>query len=151
MPRLLGSASEWVEIPDRNSRPLSLSSVFLKADDGRPQANAGRPASLEDVQVEKRFKRPQGLHYVVYVYRSDAAAFEAADVSVQAQVWRGGRLIGVGPTHKVVFPEPGAPPPRQAERIATEPLDPGLYELRIVATDGATGQKDTERVAFTLE
>jgi VWFA-related protein len=149
---LLGSASEWVEIPDRNSRSLSLSSVFLKADDGHPQGDGGSaPPLLEDVQVEKRLKRPQGLHYVVYLYRSDAAALEAADVSVQAQVWREGRLIGVGPTHKVVFPEPGAPPPRQAERIATEPLDPGPYELRIVATDRATGQKETERVAFTLE
>ena len=147
---LLGTASEWVEIPDRNKQPLSLSSVFLKADDGRPPANGA--TSLEDVQVEKRFKRPQGLHYVVYVYRSAAASLEPADVVVQAQVWqRAGRLIGVGPTHKVVFPEPGAPPPRQAERIATEPLDPGSYELRIVATDRATGQKATERVAFTLE
>lgn len=149
---LLGTASEWIEIPDRNARPLSLSSIFLKADAGRPPGSEdGGGASLEDVQVEKHFKRPQGLHYLVYVYRSDAATRETADVVVQAQVWRGGRLMGVGPTHKVVFPEPGAPPPRQAERIATEPLDPGQYELRIVATDRATSQKATERVAFTLE
>ena len=84
---LLGNAAEWVEIPDRNARPLSLSAAFLKADNAPPQP--GESPALEDVQVEKRFKRSQGLHYVVYVYRSDAAASMPADVVLQAQVWSG--------------------------------------------------------------
>lgn len=144
---LLGSASEWVQIPDRNQQPLSLSSVFLKSDDGRTPTGQG--ALLEDVQVDRRFRRGQGLHYLVYLYRSDTAA-EAGDVVVQAQVWRAGKLIGVGPNHKVAFPQRGAPPPSQAERIATQPLEPGEYELRVVASRG-TGEKATARVSFTVE
>lgn len=142
---LLGSATEWVVIPDRGARPLTLSSIFLQRDDGRENS------PLEDVQVEKRFKRPQGLNYVVYLHRSDSAGNGKADVVMQAQVWRGDRLLGAGPAHKVVFPAPGGPPPSQAERIATEPLDPGAYELRIVANDRGRGEKATGRVAFTVE
>jgi VWFA-related protein len=152
---LVGTATEWVQIPDRNARPLSLSSIFLKADDGQVPVQHGADGSgaalLEDVQVEKRYQRRQGLHYLVYVYRSDAAAQEAGDVVIQAQVWRGSRLMGVGPTHKVVFPEPGGPPPRQAERIALAPMDPGEYELRLVANDRARGHQAQERVPFTIE
>ena len=40
---------------------------------------------------------------------------------------------------------------RQAERIALAPMDPGEYELRLVATDRARGHKAQERVPFTIE
>ena len=45
---LLGSASQWIEIPDIDARPLTLSSVFLLADMPAPQkpeaTQAERPA-----------------------------------------------------------------------------------------------------------
>ena len=145
---LLGNASGGIEIPDRNAQPLSLSSVFLNADDGGPVESGTK---LTDVQVEKRFGRKQGLHYLVYVYRSDAAGMEPAEVTLQAQIWSGDKLQGVGPTHPVAFAEAGAPSPRQAERIALEPLAPGDYELRIVANDRKSAARAERRVAFTLE
>ena len=146
---LLGNAAEWVEVPDRNARPLSLSAAFLKADNAPPKA--GEDVALEDVQVDKRFKRGQGLHYLVYLYRSDAAAATPADVVLQAQVWSGEKLMGVGPTHKIAFGAGDAPPPRQAERIALEGLGVGTFELRLVATDKPTGEKATRRTTFTVE
>lgn len=146
---LLGNAAEWVEVPDRNARPLTLSAAFLKADNAPPKA--GEDIALEDVQVDKRFRRGQGLHYLVYLYRSDAAAASPADVVLQAQVWSGDKLMGVGPTHKVAFGAGDAPPPRQAERIALEGLGAGTFELRLVATDKATGEKATRRTTFTVE
>jgi hypothetical protein len=146
---LLGSAAAWVDVPDRNARPLSLSAAFLKADSAMPQPS--EPAALEDVQVEKRFKRGQGLHYVVYVYRSDQAAAVPSDIVVQAQVWSGDKLIGVGPKHKVAFGDADAPPPRVAERIALEGLGAGAFELRLVALDESTGDKATRRTQFTIE
>jgi len=146
---LLGNAAEWVEVPDREARALTLSSAFLKADQGPPKA--GEIPALEDVQIEKAFKRGQGLHYLVYVYRPDAAAGMPADVVAQAQVWSGEKLMGVGPTHKVEFGEKDAPPPRVAERIALDPMAPGRYELRVVATDKKTNEKAVRRVAFSIE
>jgi hypothetical protein len=38
-----------------------------------------------------------------------------------------------------------------AERIALEPMGPGRYELRLVATDRKTNEKAVRRVAFSLE
>jgi hypothetical protein len=141
---LLGSAAEWVEVPDRETRALTLSSAFLNADQGTPKA--GEAPVLQDVQIEKVFKRGQGLHYLVYAYRPEGAAGAPSDVVVQAQVWSGEKLMGVGPTHKVEFGEKDAPPPRVAERIALDPMGPGRYELRLVATDRKTNEKAVRRV-----
>jgi VWFA-related protein len=146
---LLGNAAQWLEVPDRNARPLSLSAAFLKADAGPPKE--GVPTELLDVQVDKRFRRDQGLHYLVYVYRSEGVAGTPADVVVQAQVWAGDKLMGVGPTQKVAFGGKDDPPPRAAERIALEPLGPGTYELRLVATDKASGEKAVRRTSFVVE
>ena len=144
---LLGNANAGIEIPDRQAHPLSLSSVFLSADDGAPEGQR----TLTDVQVQKRFTRQQGLHYLVYVYRSDAAAREPAEVTLQAQLWSGDKLQGVGPSHKVAFADPGTPVPRQAERIALDALAPGTYELRIVVKGREATERAERRVTFTLE
>jgi VWFA-related protein len=162
---LLGSASQWVEIPDLQARPLTLSSVFLLADmpappsaegaaGGTPKPGGGEAAPgtevpgwvVADVQVDKTFRLGQGMHYVVYVYTSGAASRGA--VTVQGQVWQGKRLVGVTPTH----PLAEAPDARKwSERIALDGFPPGEYELRVVATDAATGQKAERRVSFRVE
>jgi hypothetical protein len=162
---LLGSASQWVEIPDLQARPLTLSSVFLLADmpappsaeavaaGGTPKPGGGEAVPgaapgwvVADVQVDKTFRLGQGMHYVVYVYTSGAASRGA--VTVQGQVWQGKRLVGVTPTH----PLAEAPDARKwSERIALDGFPPGEYELRVVATDAATGQKAERRVSFRVE
>ena len=143
---LLGNATVGIEIPDRQAHPLSLSSVFLSADDGAPEGQR----TLTDVQVPKRFTRQQGLHYLVYVYRPDAA-LEPAEVTLQAQLWSGDKLQGVGPSHNVAFTETEASVSRQAERIALQPLAPGSYELRIVVKGREASERAERRVTFTLE
>ena len=75
---LLGSVSQWVEIPDVDARPLTLSSVFLLADMPveKPPVAAGAAGSsgegpgraVADVQIDKSFGPGQGLHYAVHVY-----------------------------------------------------------------------------------
>jgi VWFA-related protein len=145
---LLGSSRQEVEVFGREAMPLSLSSVFLSADDGKAEPG---PTNLRDIQVEKQLRRGQGLHYLVYVYRPDGATGTPSDVVLQAQVWAGEKLQGVGPSHKVAFPDTGSAFPRQAERIATDGLGPGTYELRLVASDRTSGDKAVGRASFTVE
>ena len=114
---LLGSVSGWVEIPDVEARPLTLSSVFLLADmlvepaplapgaTAAPAAAGSEGASrageraVADVQIDKSFGPGQGMHYAVHVYTAAKAA--PASVTLQAQVWQGKRLIGVTPKHEL--------------------------------------------------
>jgi VWFA-related protein len=135
---LLGSASEWVEIPDVAASPLVLSSVFLLADAG-PGAT-----DLDDVQVEKRFRAGQGLHYVVHVYSRPGTPA----TTLQAQVWRGKKLVGVTPKHELASP-PGETAAKWSERIALDGFAPGAYELRVAANAGR--ETAERRVAFAVE
>ncbi len=139
---LLGSASEWVEIPDVAASPLVLSSVFLLADAGQGATD------LDDVQVEKRFRTGQGLHYVVQVYSRAWGGPGAPATTLQAQVWRGKKLVGVTPKHELA-PAPGEAAAKWSERIALEGFTPGAYELRVLATAGAATAE--RRIAFEVD
>jgi len=161
---LLGSASTWVEIPDTSARLLTLSSIFLLADAELPGgARAGdtgdagdsghasaEPAGprrvMFDAQLDKSFRRGQGLHYVVHVYTPPDTL--PTPVTLQAQIWRGRKLVGVTPSHEL----PDAPEGRKwSERIATDALEPGEYQLRVVATDPKSGRKVERAVTFRVE
>jgi hypothetical protein len=136
---LLGSAHAWVEIPDEASRPLTLSSVFLLGDAGEGATE------LEDEQVDRRFRRSQGLHYVVHVYEPPSGQ---ADVVLQAQVWRAKQLVGVTPEHALARGPAGR---KWSERLSLASLAPGPYELVVIATDRATKRRAERRVVFRVE
>jgi hypothetical protein len=156
---LLGSASQWLDVPDVQARPLTLSSVFLLADSW--------PGSTDvtDVQVERAFRPTQGLHYVVQVYGAgDGTALRGA--VLQAQIWQGGRLVGVTQKHELSAPAasagtaagsaagPATAPTAAAkwsERVALQGFAPGIYELRVILTDREGKPAAQRRVAFRVE
>lgn len=141
---LLGSASGWVEIPDVSARPLTLSSVFLLADAGEGAAD------LTDVQVDRRFRRGQGLHYVVHVYAAAPGGPEALGATLQAQVWHAGRLVGVTAKHPLAA-GPGGNAAKWSERIALSGFAPGAYELRVLVAGRDPGTSAQRRVLFQVE
>jgi hypothetical protein len=161
---LLGSVSQWVEIPDVAARPITLSSVFLLADrlvekpsepaaqppgggdtPSPPPKPAGPQRIVADVQIEKTFGPGQGMHYVVHVYASPENA--AASVTLQAQLWQGKKLVGVTPKHELANEAEGR---KWSERIGIEGFPPGEYELRVVASDAVTGRTTERRVSFRI-
>ena len=135
---LLGSASAWVDIPDVAAGEVTLSSIFLLADAGPGGTD------LADVQVDRLFRRGQGLHYVVHAYGLPSSG----GATLQAQVWQGSRLVGVAPRHDLA-PAPGEPAAKWSERIALDSFAPGDYVLRVVVTTG--GAKAQRQVSFRVE
>jgi hypothetical protein len=135
---LLGSASQWVDIPEIVPGRVTLSSVFLLAD-----AGAGG-TDLTDVQVERRLRRGQGLHYVVYAYGLPSPG----GATLQAQVWQGQKLVGVTPKHDLALAA-GETAAKWSERIALDSFAPGDYELRVLATAGPA--KSQRKVSFRVE
>jgi hypothetical protein len=171
---LVGSTSQWLDVPDTRARPLTLSSVFLLADSWPGSTD------LTDVQVEKAFHPAQGLHYVVHVYAGGAGAALPGCV-LQAQVWQGSRLVGVtqkhelsaarqapaapatpsspapGPSREKEVPSapqkevPSTPAAKWSERIALQGFAPGAYELRVLVTDRDGKPAAQRRVSFHVE
>src|SRR6185503_8938594 len=107
----LGSASEWIEVPDLATGKLALSSVFLstppaatppaaagsvsgdKEPAAAPAAASAKPEPLRDMQALKRFHRDDNLNFQLFIYNAARDASGAADVILQAQVWAGPRML----------------------------------------------------------
>ncbi len=145
----VGSAMQWVEIPDLSKGEFALSSIFLGKRD--PQAASAKGESSGPravaVDVDRRFVRASVLRFQTYVYN---AARAIGGVQLQAQVFRGSTpVINTRP-----FEVPAAADPARMpfwSELALEQLPPGHYVLRLTATDRTTNRTAVERVGFYVE
>jgi VWFA-related protein len=149
----VGSAMQWVEIPDLSKSDLALSSIFLGERNLETTPNEGatsRPRSLI-VDVDHRFARTSVLRFQTYVYNAArSGGADTRDVQVQAQVFRGTTpLINTQP-----FKVPSTADPARLpfwSELSLEQLPPGRYVLQVTATDRTTNRTAAERVSFSVE
>jgi VWFA-related protein len=145
----LGSASEWIEVPDLAGGKLALSSVMLGA-----QATAGNPDKPEgprDVQAVKRFQPSDTLYFQLFIYNAARDAAGAGDVLLQAQLWAGPRMVSASPSVPVTLAEGTDTPTAHGSRFPLAGLTPGSYELRVMVSDRRSGQNQMRRVSFLVE
>jgi hypothetical protein len=149
----LGSASEWVEVPDLASGKLALSHVFLMSGaaeaPGLAAGATGEPP--RDVQALKRFRRTDTLYFQVYVYNPGRDGAGATDVVLQAQVWAGPRQVAASPLGAVALEEKDGVPPPYTSSFPLASLAPGSYELRLAVSDRKSGQNEVRRATFLVE
>jgi hypothetical protein len=152
--RVEGSAAQWVQIPDLGSGRLTLSSLFLlKASPapGAPLPDPGAAPSLRNVQALRHFRRDESLYAQLYAYNPKRDASGASSLLWQAEVLRGGDLLGVAAPEPMAPGEPQGPPVPHTSRIGLQALEPGDYELRVTVTDRNASETATRRVAFTVD
>jgi len=154
---LLGSASHWVEVPDRTRPGLSLSSILLLAEG--EDAAAAPPTTRGTVsfdrprlpEVSRRFPRGSHLDYLLLVYgRGKPGAASPTDVVVERQLLSGSTIL----TRSVPSPVPAEGPtgmPAVSGRLRLDALAPGAYELRLVVSDRVTSAAATRSLRFTVE
>jgi hypothetical protein len=151
----LGSASQWVQVPDLAGGRLTLSSLFLlKKEDGpgeAAEAPAGGAPSLRGVQALRRFQRGETLYVQHFAYNPGRDASGATNLVAQAEIWRGGVLLASSAPEAMGLGDRGEPPVPHTRSIKLEPFGPGDYEVRIVVTDRNANEMTSRRVGFTIE
>jgi hypothetical protein len=154
----LGSASQWVEVPDRARQRLSLSSVLLVAE-GEGAAAAPAPTARGSVsfdqprrmEASRRFPRSGHLDYLVAVYdRGTPGAASPVDLVVERQLLSGSLLLTRSAPSPVTVDGPNGMPVVTG-RLRLQALAPGEYELRLVVTDRAAPATATRSLRFTVE
>jgi VWFA-related protein len=153
---LLGSASQWVEVPDRKRPELAMSSILLLGEGSMPAAappggrgtvSFDRP---EGPEVSRRFPRDGHLDYVLVVYGSVARKETApADVVVESALLSGSTVLTRSAAAPVGAEGPGGLP-MVSGRLRLDPLAAGDYELRLTITDRAAGATGTRSLRFTV-
>lgn len=173
----LGSASNWIEIPDLNKKQLVLSSIFfMTPDEAANPAQAAQPIAAgtnkdgdkkqdeRTVQIYRRFPRDAHFDFMIFAYNAKLDAKGVADLIVQAQVYSGSKLVFAAPPRSI-FPNPpaGAKPAGNEQpaldparipylaRLSLTDFEPGNYELRLVVIDRSAKLSTRRSINFVIE
>jgi VWFA-related protein len=145
----VGSAMQWVAIPDLATRQLTTSSVLLG---GQVLENANAKESSPQIQlsVDHRFSRLARLGYWMFIYNAKRDAAGAPSLTAQTQVLRDGRVVLASPQRRLnqAGPDPERIP--FGEEMALQTLTPGRYDLRITVTDSLAGTSVTQTIDFEV-
>jgi hypothetical protein len=150
----IGSASQWVEVPDLGEGKLTLSSLFLLKKGLAPRETTPDSAgelALRSAQARRRFKNIESLYAQVFVYNPGRDAAGGANLVTQAEIWRAGVRLASTAEEAMAPGDRGSPPIPHTRSIKLEPFGPGEYEVRIVITDRNANAMASRRVSFAIE
>ncbi|MEA2203449.1 MAG: hypothetical protein QOE77_225 [Blastocatellia bacterium] len=148
----MGSAMEWIEIPNTSAGNFALSSLFLgeRTERNNSPKSAASGAHSITVDVDHRFSRASVLRFQTYVYNASHAN-ASPDVWIQAQVFRNRRqVIGIAPDQVPLTTPDVARLPYWSE-IPLDSLPAGKYVLLVSATDKTQNRTSSQRIKFSVE
>lgn len=150
----VGSAIQWVEIPDLSTRRLSMSSLLLGAqvlEKGKQAVETAAPQI--QFSVDRRFSRTSPLEFWVFIYNAARSGSGGTpDITAQTQVLRDGQPVINSPLRKVPV-EAGTDMARIPYKgdVAIKSLSAGRYELRFNVTDNVAQTAVSESIPFIIE
>jgi hypothetical protein len=149
---LLGSVWRRVEVPDLAPGRLTLSGLFLLREGAAPDPAVAPDAApvLNSVQAVARYARTESLYLQLFAYHPKRDSTGAIDLVVQAEVLRGGGVVGTAAPEPMVEGKPPGTVPH-VSRIWLQRFEPGEYELRVTVTDRHASMVARRVAAFTVE
>jgi hypothetical protein len=145
----VGSAMQWIVIPDLSRRELTLSSLLLGGQVIEDKANAASNAQVQ-LSVDHHFTRAAQLGYWIFVYNAKRDATGKTQLTVQTQVLRDGKPVLSAPPSRLA--DDGQDPARipYGGGVALKTLGPGRYDLKITITDSLAGATATQLADFIV-
>lgn len=176
-----GSAYQWIEIPDLQTKNLTMSSLIIgehKPVEENQSANATldqaqTPSELRQVSmnVDHKFPRSSYLRFLTFIYNAknsgaavptatsatqnlspNAAAGASLDLTVQVQVFRDDEPVITTPLHKI-----GTDGLADGQRVpyaadvVLNDLTPGAYVLQVTVIDRIGKASASQRLNFQVE
>jgi len=148
----VGSAAQWIEIPDLAAKKLTLSSLMVGGQ--FIGANERQNSGSEQVQfsVDRRFRRSSHLNFLTIIYNSVAGGSGTPDLDAQIEISRNGKPVIASPVRKVATDTTtdlarivyGADLPLQS-------LPPGRYLLQVTINDRIARTSAAQQVLFEIE
>jgi VWFA-related protein len=148
----VGSAAQWIVIPDLSKKLLALSSIHLGGREVGGGAKEGKGAPQVQFSVDRRFPRSSRLSFLAFVYNAAGGAGGVVDLAVTVRVLRDNKAVVTAPARKLA-PEPGGDPARLplTGAVSLGQLPAGRYEIEIAVADNVARTNASERVWFEVE
>ncbi|HEV8168235.1 MAG TPA: VWA domain-containing protein [Pyrinomonadaceae bacterium] len=144
----VGSAIQWIVIPDLAKNQLTLSSVLLGGQVLEDKSKEGTPHV--QLSVDHSFPRMSQLGYWVFVYNAKRDAAGNPQLTVQTQVLRDGQPVLSSPQRRLNNGGQDALRIPFGEELALKTLPPGKYDLKVTVTDGVAGTSATQIADFIV-
>ena len=141
----VGSAIQWIVIPDLTKSQLTLSSVLLGG-----QVLEDKSTPHVQLSVDHTFPRMSQLGYWVFVYNAKRDASGKPQITVLTQVLQNGHSV-MSSQRKVNDAGPDLERIPFGEELALKTLVPGKYDLKVTVTDGITGTNTSQIADFTVK
>jgi len=144
----VGSAMQWIVIPDLGRIQLTLSSLLLGGQVIEDRKNTTSPQV--QLSVDHSFARSSPLSYWIFVYNAKRDAGGNPQLMVQTHVLRDGQAVLSSPQRKL---NNGGPDPQRipfGEELALKTLAPGRYDLKVTITDGLAGTTASQVADFIV-
>jgi VWFA-related protein len=141
----VGSAIQWIVIPDLTKSQLTLSSVLLGG-----QVLEDKSTPHVQLSVDHTFPRMSQLGYWVFVYNAKRDASGKPQITVQTQVLRDGQAV-LSSQKKVANAGSDLERIPFGEELALKTLAPGKYDLKVTVTDGISGTSTSQLADFTVK
>lgn len=148
---LVGSAAQWIEIPDLAAKRLTLSSLLIG---GQFIGSNQKQAGGEQMQfsVDRRFAYGAHLNFLALIYNAARTGTAAPDLEAQIKILRNGQAVVTSPVRKVAT-DANTDLARivYGADIALRTLPPGRYLLQVTVSDRVAGTSALEEVSFEIE
>jgi VWFA-related protein len=145
----IGSAIQWIVIPDLTKSQLTLSSVLLGGQVLEDKSNKASNARVQ-LSVDHIFPRLSQMGYWVFVYNAKRDASGNPQITVQTQVLRDGQAVLSSPQRKLSNAGPDLERIPFGEELALKTLSPGKYDLKVIVTDGVAGTSTSQVADFVV-
>ena len=144
----VGSAMDWIVIPDLTNRQLTTSSVLLGGQVLDKSADKNADAQVQ-LSVDHRFLRTSALGYWIFVYNARRDTSGSPSLMVTTQVLRDGQTVVSSPQRHIgqVTDVDRIP---FGEQLSLRTLAPGRYDLAVTITDTIAGATVTQVVNFEV-
>lgn len=144
----VGSALQWIVIPDLTKSQLTLSSVLLGGQVLEDKTKADTPHV--QLSVDHIFPRMAQLGYWVFVYNAKRDGAGNPQLMVQTTVLRDGQAVLSSPQRRVNSAGQDGERIPFGEELALKTLAPGKYDLKVTVTDGVAGTSATQVCDFVV-
>jgi VWFA-related protein len=146
---VVGSAMQWIVIPDLASRELSMSSLLVGL-----ESVATSSVSLRRIQwsVDKTFAVSSHVRFMTFVYNAAQASPGATNLAARVQVYRDSRPVLSLPFAKVPAAN-GTDPARVpfVSEIDLTRLQPGAYVLEVTIEDLVAHKSVSQQTTFYVQ
>lgn len=149
----IGSASQFIEVPDVSKKNLTLSNIIVKnyslADWKKFSAGQVAAPDSEDKNIfldttSRQFKRGTILNYLYEIYNAKSDAAQNSQLQVQTRLFRDGKMILQGsPAPLNIKGQAGSPRIEISDAVTLgTDLAPGDYVLQLIVSDGLAKGKN---------